>query len=304
MRELEIVWHRQIPGLNLFVNRLDYRTVHVHPEWELIWVLENVLTVTCGAETRRLEPGQAVLFAPNEPHGLQKQEGSCTFLCMQISPRILPLNDRLRLRNRFVLEEQPCQEKEAYIQRLKALGIRYFERAPLYELDCLGKSMELLHGLLKWAGTWELSQEEWSNLEKSNSRIRRLLQYVEENYSQKISLGDFAREEGCSVSYLSHFIRESLNQTFREYVMSVRFERACQLISQGKDRMLDVCNEAGFSDYRYFVRAFRRQFSVTPEEYAKNLHSVPVRYSGRPQNRHSMERICTAQESLVILRSI
>ncbi len=301
MRELEIVRHRQIPGLNLFVNRLDYRTVHIHPEWELIWVLENPLGLTCGTETRRLEPGQMVLFAPNEPHGLQKQEGSCTFLCLQISPRILPLNNRLRVRNRFVHEGLTPSEREALIRQVKALGIRYFRQGPLHELECLGKSMDLLHGILDRAGTWELSTEAWESQEKSNSRIRRLLQFVEENSGQKISLGDFARAEGCSVSYLSHFIRASLNQTFREYVMSVRFERACQLIAQGRDRMLDVCNEAGFSDYRYFAREFRRQFSVTPEEYARSLRSAAAPQPARPQSCHSTERICTAQESLAIL---
>jgi len=57
------------------------------------------------------------------------------------------------------------------------------------------------------------------------------------------------------------------------------------------------------SDYRYFTREFRRQFGVTPEEYAKNAHRLPSMRQERHKSIHSVERICTAQESLKILRT-
>ena len=46
MRELEIIQHRQIDGLTVLLNTVDYRTPHVHSEWELIWVLDQRLVVT------------------------------------------------------------------------------------------------------------------------------------------------------------------------------------------------------------------------------------------------------------------
>ena len=57
MNELEIIRHPQIEGLSMFFNTVDYRTPHMHPEWEIILVLENELSVNCGAEEYRLEPG-------------------------------------------------------------------------------------------------------------------------------------------------------------------------------------------------------------------------------------------------------
>ena len=46
MREMEIIQHRQIDGLTLFLNTVDHRTTHVHSEWELIWILDQPLSVT------------------------------------------------------------------------------------------------------------------------------------------------------------------------------------------------------------------------------------------------------------------
>ena len=42
----------------------------------------------------------------------------------------------------------------------------------------------------------------------------------------------------------------------------------------GEKRLLDICEEAGFSDYRYFSRAFKQQFGMTPEQY-KKLRTKP-----------------------------
>ena len=55
----------------------------------------------------------------------------------------------------------------------------------------------------------------------------RLLQYVDKNFREKILLRDFAREEGVSMNYLSGFIRQTLNQSFQEYVATVRFKILC-----------------------------------------------------------------------------
>ena len=48
MSELEIVRHAQIDGLSMFFNTVEYRTPHLHPEWELILVLEQPLLIACG----------------------------------------------------------------------------------------------------------------------------------------------------------------------------------------------------------------------------------------------------------------
>ena len=46
MDEFEVIYHRQVEGLSIFFNTVDYRTLHIHPEWELIWVLDGGLAVT------------------------------------------------------------------------------------------------------------------------------------------------------------------------------------------------------------------------------------------------------------------
>ena len=103
------------------------------------------------------------------------------------------------------------------------------------------------------------------------------------------------------MTHLSHFIKSAMNQTFQEYVNSVRFNRACELMAAGERKMLDVCMESGFSDYRYFSRAFRERYNMTPEEYARYASRFQLESAVAHHSIHSMERFYSGEESLKLL---
>lgn len=303
MDELEIIQHKKIPGLTFFVNTVDYRTPHMHPEWEVLWVLDQPLSIACGAEQQVLQPGQMVVFAPNEPHEFHKLETDCTFLCMQISPAELPISQQMTVQARYPHSLMPEPELSQIRQMLLRAAKDYLRGEPFYELSCMGTGVLILHRLLKCLPTRSLTPEEAATQEKRNARIKRLIRFVDENYMHKIRLADFAEQEDCSLSYLSHFIKETTNQTFQEYVNTVRFNAACKLIAAGGRRMLDVCMEAGFSDYRYFTRAFRQHLGMTPEEYSRQSGRHQVDRGQLHHSIHSLERFYGAEDSLRILES-
>lgn len=302
MNELEIIEHRQMDGLSAFINTIDYRTQHMHPEWELIWVLDNPLWVACGQTDILVQPGQMVLFSPNEPHELHKADQSSTFVCLQLSSDILPVGRQLVIGERLPHAHLREAEFRQLKSRIAAVMMAYLNRQEHYALYCLGESCLILHQLLSILPTRMQTPEESANTDKRNARLKRLIRFVDENYMHKIRLSDFAEAEGCSMSHLSHFVKNSLNQTFQEYVASVRFNRACGLIVSGKHKMLDVCMEAGFSDYRYFSRAFRQRYGMTPEEYSRYASKLQLESAVVHRSLQSMERFYTREESLTILK--
>ena len=89
MNELEIIRHGRISGMTVFLNTVDYRTPHFHPEWEMMWVLDHPLLVSVGGGSFRAEKDDLLLFQPNEPHELHKVDENSTFLCLQVSPELL-----------------------------------------------------------------------------------------------------------------------------------------------------------------------------------------------------------------------
>lgn len=303
MNEVEIIQHPQIGGLRLFFDTVDYRTPHAHPEWELLWVLEQPLAVTCGQARHQLYPGQMALFNPGQLHEFHKVADSCTFLCLQAAPQCFahgfPALERISVDG---IDPQPFWQagEAAWAQRTLLACMRAYLEQPLYyELFCLSQVGLLLHSLLTRMPSRRITAEEAADLEKRSARLARLLDYVDQNYMHKIRLSDFAQAEGRSMSYLSHFVKETLNQSFQEYVSTVRFNCACRLIASGRQKMLDVCMASGFSDYRYFSKAFQQRLGMTPEAYSHHLQALDE-HPGYPSLR-SLERFYSRAQSLELL---
>lgn len=149
MPELEIIQHPQIEGLHLFLNTVSHRTLHVHPEWELLWALDNPLNVICDKQAHRIAPGQIVLFSPNQPHSFCKTEaGDCTFLCIQMSPQRFPSSEALFADSIYPAEFLTGEEQLQLRRTLFSMLRTYLERSACYELKCLGQACLVLHSLL------------------------------------------------------------------------------------------------------------------------------------------------------------
>ena len=73
------------------------------------------------------------------------------------------------------------------------------------------------------------------------------------------------------------------------------------MISGDADKLIDVCEESGFSDYRYFCKAFKERFNMLPEQYRQNAQSLPstVKEHYSP---HSREVRYSEQESLKMIK--
>ena len=93
-----------------------------------------------------------------------------------------------------------------------------------------------------------------------------------------------------------------MNQTFQDYVNSVRFRKACKLIAEGKESMISISMESGFSDYRYFSRSFQEYYGMTPAEYRRKANTIVTGKSAQSQSTHSEERFLTRGQSLGILQ--
>lgn len=295
MKELEVIQHSRIPGVTVFFNTVDYRTAHMHSEWELIWILRNPLQVISEQRRITVQKDDLLLFSPEQLHEFRKVEESVTFLCLQFSPAMLcTVTDRLFdgiVLGPF-LSDSEC---ETIRRQMAQIAQAYLEESETAPLLCLGRLYTLLHELFSRLPMQTVTPEERSSRSRQMKRITALMRFVDENYMHKIRLSDFAEAEHLSVSYLSHFIRRSMNCTFQQYVTDVRVNSACKQIAAGEGNMTDVSLDSGFSDYRYFSGAFKARFGMTPEQYRQT--------ACRPQGAivhhsiHSLERFYSLDRS-------
>lgn len=302
MEELEIVPHRQSDSVRIFINRVEYRSAHFHPEWELLWVLDTPLSITSPQKQYLIQPGELILFPPNYPHEFHKMERPCTFLCLQISSRAFAHTANIRTED-IRLADYLSETDDRWLRKaiLDAAGA-FWNPEAFSGLFYQGLCSMILYKLLSRLPSHVMSVEEQVSSEQRNTRLMRLIQFVDENYMHKIRLSDFAQQENRSVSYLSHFVKDTMNQTFQDYVNSVRFNRARQMIAEGRDSLVSISIASGFSDYRYFSQAFLKAYGMTPAEYRRHAQEHPPEQTFQGHSLHSREEIYNPERSLELLK--
>lgn len=303
MEELEIVSSQQADGMRIFLNKVEYRSAHFHPEWELLWVLDTPLSITSSQKQYLFQPGELILFPPNYPHEFHKMERPCTFLCMQISSRIAGSTTNLHTEDIRLSHYLTPEESLKLRKTMLATARAAWKQEDLSGLYCHGQCSLILYQLLQRVPWHVMSPEEMANAEQRNARLMRLIQFVDENYMHKIRLADFAQQEDRSVSYLSHFIKDTMNQTFQDYVSSVRFNCARKMIAGTGDSLVSICMESGFSDYRYFTQTFRKTYGMTPAEYRRQSQTGLPEQTVQNHSLHSREEIYPHWQSLQLMEA-
>ena len=118
-------------------------------------------------------------------------------------------------------------------------------------------------------GIWEDRSAQRSDAEaRTRARLSSVIDYIQENYKHNISLSQLAEMQNLDTTYLSHLIKDQLGIGFREYVNRLRLERAVYLLTHTKLRVTDICEECGYSDYRYLNKAIYNEFQLTPSQIA------------------------------------
>ena len=102
-------------------------------------------------------------------------------------------------------------------------------------------------------------------------RLKKLREYVEQSYSDPISLKIAASIAALESSYFSTYFRAKVGITFTAWLRQVRVEKAMVLIRANDLSITEVAYEVGFGDLTTFGRAFKKHTRITPMEFKKSV---------------------------------
>ncbi|MBO5302729.1 MAG: response regulator [Lachnospiraceae bacterium] len=134
--------------------------------------------------------------------------------------------------------------------------------------DERAKSMEDLEKLIGAILRKGIKLREESSKGRNQSVIRTALQYMEENYTDdSITLNRVAGVANVSANHFSALFSQEMEQTFIEYLTSLRMNKAKELLRCSDKRSGEIAIEVGYKDPHYFSFLFKKTQGCTPSEY-------------------------------------
>jgi two-component system response regulator YesN len=113
--------------------------------------------------------------------------------------------------------------------------------------------------------TNQINSSKISNLTKTAQR------YIEENFSNPITLEDVAFRINVSPQYLSRLFKEETGENFIDYLTRIRIKAARKLLEGTEHNVKEICFKTGYGDPNYFSRIFKKATGLTPTEYKEKF---------------------------------
>lgn len=116
--------------------------------------------------------------------------------------------------------------------------------------------------------------------EHSLSALEYARQYMEEHYSENLTIDQLARLATLSPKYFVDLFKRKYGVSAMEYVTGLRIQQAKRLLSSGQMRLRDVALQVGYADELYFSRKFKQRAGVSPTVYTASRKRKIVAYTG------------------------
>ncbi len=130
------------------------------------------------------------------------------------------------------------------------------------------KNQLCVHLLRRYANITFREQRAYGRLSPAQCRL--LVQFVEENIAQSISLEDLAGLIQLTVFSLIRKFQTEFNCPPHVYVMRQRIKHAKRLLARQDIPLKVVAANSGFSDQSHMTRLFRKFLNMTPTEFRRS----------------------------------
>lgn len=271
---------------------------HWHEQLEFYYIISGGVFMLCNGKQDWILPGEIGFVNWCEPHrGANFKENTEHYVIQIDLSKLFHNSNRFSDKSYFSPAHNYLRNVPTYLKSdptlygyFTTIIEEYYNKKTGYEFVINGTIQYILSHLLRNYCSDVALTNNIQNL-TSLDLVQKLLMYITNNYTGRISLENLAKYSGLSTSYMCRLFKKHVGLTILDYINELRCERAASLITNGVP-LSEVYTLVGFSDYNYFSRMFKSLVGYSPANYKKGLHrDLP------PKGRHSEMRLASAGNS-------
>lgn len=253
---------------------------HWHKEWEFGVITEGEGIVAMDNRQYRLKKGDFFFYNSEVLHAGWATGSTPVFgHYLVVHPRLiggsiesvfwqkylLPIMENHSLKGFVLRDGEP--DKEKFVELSERIWYACHNKAPGYEFRVRNDLSELVflmhqHSNMEYTSVPERGQ-------RDENRIKNMVTYVQEHYSEDISLEQLAACANISESECLRCFKRVTGVTPIQFIKQFRIQRAQTLLALSTEKIVDIAIQCGFQDMSYFSKTFQKYCGCTPTEFRK-----------------------------------
>ena len=248
--------------------------VHWHDEVEMIYVRQGELHISIEGNIYTATSGDVYLVNPGELHFMETEHIPVDYYTILFPLQFISFLSQDRIEREILT---PFREgklllkndinQEAYAKKVQQMleeliAINEVQKG-IYELRTKTLLLQLI------AEFAEESCFHESVMRKTSILQRNMITYIQDHFSEKLTLEMLANEFHLSQKYISRYFKEQFAISFMQYVGHLRMEKAKDLLRNTELSITEVAMSSGYPSVNLFIRSFKETYQVTPLQYRK-----------------------------------
>lgn len=244
---------------------------HFHPEYELTYIVKGRGRRLVGDSVEQFREGDLVLIGPQVPHSWVsdiKRKQQCRAIVLQFPISFVENLLRMpELEELALLLKQSSRGIVMKGSQLSGLLKQLQQLAHCNRLPAITGFLELF-ALMSGFKTRPLASVSYHPTSQvQTTRISKVLAYIQQHFSSRISLSHAASVIHLSESAFCKYFKRTMGKTFSDYVNEVRITHAMMLLLETDKSVQSVAYQSGFENISYFNRVFLRKKKITPGQF-------------------------------------
>ena len=252
--------------------------MHWHDEMEIVYVEDGEYIENVDFEDYHVKKGDIVLINPSTLHSFRQLDDKYTFFRTIIFNMSLITGNSTDacsikyfvpfLENSFispvVITPDHPNYREIQKKILNMISV-YNDKGDCYELRLKSEVYGLFYILFK--DVFVSDQNAASIKDATTRNIKVIIDYINENYMNNITIDELAETVNLSKHYFMRFFKKYMGMTCIEYINDYRLNIASNMLLTTRYQITEVAASIGITNLSYFNRIFKKKFHMTPKEY-------------------------------------
>jgi AraC-type DNA-binding domain-containing proteins len=250
-------------------------TRHFHNSYEIIYVIEGCVIFVINTKKYEVKPGNIVFISHLESHEMFVTTCPYKRYLILIEPNILHTllpDSRLTsvLKNRPQGFDHMMNLGTGNEQKIKSIFdemLLEYGNSPVFADIGISALLQLLFITL-----YRSHEESFpvKSLTGPTGIVNDVQRYIDDNFTDPLSLKDISRQFYLDIFYLSHLFKKVCGYSMKDYLILQRISKAKDLLVHSDSSVADICIKSGFGNVNHFIRLFKMKEGVTPLQYRKN----------------------------------
>ena len=268
-QNLPIIFHKDYLSKS---GELNHFVCHWHEKIEFLYFTKGEALIKCNSLEISAKKGDLIVINSNELHHGYCVSDSVEYYCIIFDTSLFqsrhvdtceakyinPISqNRILFKNKIENDKEVSKHIHEFVKEYEAkeIGYEMAVKATLYQLLVL---------LLRNHVQLVLTSKEYDARMRNLSRLNGVLEYIENNFNDKITLDQLCSMANISRFYFCRVFKSITEKSLGEYLNQLRINKAEALLKDSDVNITEAAMLCGFDDINYFSRMFKKYKKKSP----------------------------------------